>query len=108
METGLVVPDAPALSWSKTRSRRRFGHMDDAHGCIVISRVLDDPDVPEHVLDFVVYHELLHIVHPPVRGSGSKRIIHHKAFRDAEARFARRDEAEAWLTRLATRGARRP
>lgn len=101
METGLALPEAPRLSWSPTASRRRFGHQDAAHDCIVISRVLDDPDVPEFVLDYVVYHELLHIAHPPVMGTGNKRIVHHKTFRQAEARYPQRKEAEAWLTRLA-------
>lgn len=102
LEVGLDLPDGPPrLSWSKTRSRRRFGHQDPDHDCIVISRVLDDPEVPAFVLDYVVHHELLHIVHPPRQGSGGKRIVHHKAFREAEARFPRRDEAERWLERLA-------
>ncbi len=101
LDMDLHVPDAPRLSWSPTRSRRRFGHHDPAHDCIVISRVLDDPKVPSFVLDFVVYHEMLHIALPPKQGSGNKRIVHHKAFREAEARFPRRDEAERWLARLA-------
>ncbi len=54
----LALPSAPRLSWSKTRSNRRFGHQDPDHDCIVISRTLDDPKVPEFVLDYVVYHEL--------------------------------------------------
>ncbi len=112
MDMNLALPDAPKLSWSRTRSRRRFGHHDADHGVIVLSRVLDDPKVPEFVLDFVVYHELLHILHPPLMGSGGKRMIHHRAFREAEARFGQRAEAEAWLQRLASarpvkRGVRR-
>ena len=101
MDLGLVLPSAPRLSWSRTASRRRFGHHDADHGVIVLSRVLDDPGVPEFVLDFVVYHELLHILHPPVMGSGGKRMVHHRAFREAEARFPQKAEAEAWLGRLA-------
>ncbi len=122
MDLGLVLPEAPTLSWSRTASRRRFGHHDPDHQVIVLSRVLDDPEVPEFVLDFVVYHELLHIVHPPVPGSGGRRVVHHEAFREAEDRFPRKEEAEAWLRRLAApvtrrsprgprapgRGARRP
>ncbi len=102
MDMDLVLPDAPKLSWSRTRSRRRFGHHDADHGVIVLSRVLDDPGVPEFVLDFVVYHELLHIIHPPMMGSGGKRMIHHRAFREAEAKFEKRAEAEVWLQRLAS------
>lgn len=101
MDLDLHLPEAPKLGWSRTRSRRRFGHQDSDHGAIIISRVLDDPKVPEFVLDYVVYHELLHIVIPPRRGSGSKRIVHPKEFKQAEARFPKQAEAEAWLSRLA-------
>lgn len=100
MEMDLIL-EAPKLSWSERPTRRRFGHHDPDHDCIVISQTLDDPKVPEFVLDYVVYHELLHIVHPPKIGSTGKRNIHHKAFREAEAKFPRQRDAEEWLTRLA-------
>lgn len=99
MEMDLIV-EAPKLSWSEKPTRRRFGHHDADHDTIVISQTLDDPKVPLFVLDYVVYHELLHIVHPPKIGSTGKRNIHHKAFRVAEAKFPRKDEAERWLTKL--------
>jgi len=101
LDRGLDLEEAPRLSWSRTRSRRRFGHHDADHGCIVISRVLDDPKVPEAVLDYVVPHELLHILHPPRTGATGRRNIHHKAFRDAEARFPDRARMERWLSALA-------
>lgn len=101
--TGLALPNPPRLSWSKTASRSRFGHQDEAHDCIVLSRILDDSKVPEFVLDFVVYHELLHIAIPPRRGSGTKMIMHSREFRAAERRFPQWREAEKWLDRLARR-----
>ncbi len=102
LDFDIGLPSAPTLSWTKTESRNRFGHHDSDHNAIVISQVLDDPDVPEFVLDYVVYHELLHILIPPRMGSGSKRIIHPKEFKDAERRFPRWQEAEAWLSALAS------
>ncbi len=99
----LTLDHAPKLGWSKTRSRRRFGHQDPDHHCIIISRVLDDPSVPDFVLDYVMYHELLHIVIPPTRGPGGRRIVHSRAFKEAEARFPRQVDAERWLARLAKR-----
>ncbi len=104
LEMDLAVPQAPTLSWSKTRSRRRFGHWDADHGCIVISRVLDDDQVPEFVLDYVVYHEILHVILPPERGGGltGRRRVHPPEFKAAERRFPRWKEAEAWLGRLAS------
>lgn len=100
MDMGLVLPQVPKLSWSQRMSRRRLGHWDPDHGAIVISQVLDDPRVPEFVLDYVVYHELLHILHPVRMGSGSKRRIHTAEFLRDERRFPRHEEGEAWLRRL--------
>jgi hypothetical protein len=100
MDMGLVLPQVPKLSWSQRMSRRRLGHWDPDHGAIVISQVLDDPRVPEFVLDYVVYHELLHIVHPVRMGLGSKRRIHTAEFLRDERRFPRHTEGDEWLRRL--------
>lgn len=102
IQMGLRLRDPPVLSWSKERSRNRFGHYDKDHGCIVVSRVLDSARVPRFVLDYVVYHELLHLVHPVEYGPGRRR-VHTKPFLADEAKFRKRDEAEKWLGRLARR-----
>ena len=103
LDMGLQVPQVPTLSWSKTVSRHRFGHWDPEHKAVVISQVLDDPRVPEAVLDYVLYHELLHIVHPVVMGQGSKRRIHTAAFRRDERKFPEWQECERWMAKLARR-----
>ncbi|HEX9928031.1 MAG TPA: SprT-like domain-containing protein [Pyrinomonadaceae bacterium] len=90
----------PVLSWSQTKTRRVFGHQDAVHDTIIISRTLDDARVPQFVVEFVLYHELLHVVHP-MRVVNGKRRIHSAAFRRDERRFARFEEAEKWLERLA-------
>lgn len=101
LDLGLELPRVPTLSWSKTVARHRFGHWDPEHNAVVISQVLDDLDVPEFVLDYVLYHELLHILHPVKLGSGSKRIVHSAAFRRDERKFPRWKEADAWINKLA-------
>ena len=103
LDLGLVLPKVPTLSWSKTVSRHRFGHWDPDHNAVVISQVLDDPAVPEFVLDYVLYHELLHILHPVKMGSGTKRIVHSAAFKRDERRFPRWKEGEEWIRKLARR-----
>jgi hypothetical protein len=92
--------EQPILSWSQTKTRRVFGHQDAVHDTIIISRTLDDAEVPQFVVEFVLYHELLHVVHP-MRVINGKRRIHSAAFRRDERRFARFEEAEKWLERLA-------
>lgn len=106
LDMGLTLAKVPTLSWSKTVSRHRFGHWDADHNAVVISQVLDDPKVPEFVLDYVLYHELLHIVHPTRMGSGTKRIVHSAAFKRDERRFPRWREGDDWIRRLARRRAR--
>ena len=103
LDMAITLPKVPTLSWSKTVSRHRFGHWDADHNAVVISQVLDDPGVPEFVLDYVLYHELLHIVHPTRMGSGTKRIVHSAAFRRDERRFPRWKEGDEWIRKLARR-----
>lgn len=101
LDMGLDVPLTPKLSWSQRVSGHRFGHWDPDHQVIVISQILDDPEVPEFVLDYVVYHEILHILHPVRMGSGSKRIVHSAAFYRDERKFPQWQEGEKWINKLA-------
>jgi len=103
LDMGLVLPAIPKLSWSQTVSRNRFGHWDPDHQAIVLSQVLDDPRVPEFVLDYVLYHELLHIIHPVRMGSGTKRRVHTPEFKRAERLYPRWKEGDEWIVKLAGR-----
>ena len=87
---------APVLTWSARQTFRTLGHHDAAHKTISISRSLDDRRVPRYVVEYVVYHEMLHIKHPTVHHNG-KRYNHTPAFRRDEENFAYFDEAEKWI-----------
>jgi len=89
----------PRMSWSQTKTRRILGHYDPAHNAIVISRIFDHPGVPRHVLEYIVYHEMLHLKHP-VRLRGSRRCVHSAEFQAEEKLFPRVSEANAFLKRL--------
>jgi hypothetical protein len=106
MDLDLRLPQVPKLSWSKTVAGHRFGHWDPRHNVVVVSQILDDEQVPEFVLDYVLYHELLHILHPVRMGSGTKRIVHGAAFRRDERKFPRWQEGEEWIGRLARKSRR--
>ncbi len=108
LDMGLTLPRIPTLSWSKTVARHRFGHWDPHHNAVVISQILDDEGVPEFVLDYVLYHELLHIMHPTKMGSATKRIVHSAAFKCDERKFPRWQDGEMWLRKLASRRITRP
>ena len=89
----------PRMSWSQTKTRRILGHYDPAHNAIVISRIFDHPNVPSYVLEYIVYHEMLHLKHP-VRLRGSRRCVHSPDFQAEEKLFPHMAEANAFLKRL--------
>jgi hypothetical protein len=74
------------LGWSLRRSRRRLGHYDPAHRTIVIDRRLDLPVIPEYVVAYVVYHEMLHAWLGEEERGGIFH-VHHPRFREAERRY---------------------
>jgi predicted metal-dependent hydrolase len=89
----------PRMSWSRTRTRRILGHYDPAHNAIVISRVFDQSAVPGYAVEYIVYHEMLHLKHP-VRLRGSRRCVHSAEFQAEEKLFPQLAEANAFLKRL--------
>jgi hypothetical protein len=89
----------PLMSWSQTKTRRILGHYDPAHNAIIISRIFDHFAVPAYVLEYIVYHEMLHLKHP-VRLRGSRRCVHSAEFQAEEKLFPRVAEANAFLKRL--------
>jgi predicted metal-dependent hydrolase len=89
----------PRMSWSQTRTRRILGHYDPAHNAIVVSRIFDHFSVPLYALEYMVYHEMLHLKHP-VKLRGSRRCVHSAEFHAEEKRFPRLAEANAFLKRL--------
>jgi len=89
----------PQMSWSSERARNRLGHYDPAHNAIVISQVFDHPRVPEYAVEYIVYHEMLHLKHP-VRLKGSRRCVHSSEFQAEEREFPQLEIAKKFLTLL--------
>jgi predicted metal-dependent hydrolase len=89
----------PLMTWSSQRARNRLGHYDPAHNAIVVSRVFDHPQVPRYVVEYIVYHEMLHLKHP-VKLRGSRRCVHPPEFQAEEKRFENVDAAKEFLKRL--------
>jgi predicted metal-dependent hydrolase len=89
----------PRLSWSPSKTRRILGHYDPAHNVIIISRIFDHPGMPRYILEYIVYHEMLHLKHP-VKLRGSRRCVHSAEFQAEEKLFPRVAEANAFLRRL--------
>ena len=92
--------EKPTLTWSQRRTRRILGHHDAAHETVVISKTLDARDVPEWFVEYILYHEMLHIKHP-ARLINGRRYYHTNAFRTEEQRFPHYRAAQEWLDRFA-------
>lgn len=89
----------PQLTWSNVHSRRRLGHYDPAHNAIVISKIFDDPRVPRYAIEYLLYHEMLHLKHP-VKLRGSRRCVHGREFQAEEKLFPKLELALAFLKQL--------
>ena len=86
----------PRIGWSMECSKTILGHHDPAHGSITITKSLDSNHIPRLLVEYLVFHEMLHILFP-IQGKGTRRVIHSHEFRKAERRFAHYSEARRLL-----------
>ena len=86
----------PELTWSEGMAKRALGHYDAAHNTIVVSRVFDRPSSPRYAIEYLLYHEMLHLKHP-VRMRGLRRCVHSREFKAEEARFPQLTDALAFI-----------
>jgi len=89
----------PILGWSPYASRTMLGHYDPSHNAIVLSRTLDRPDTPRLAVEYVLFHEMLHLRYP-AEHNGARRRVHTRAFKDAEKQFEQLAEAKRMLRAL--------
>lgn len=91
----------PRLIWSQINTYRKLGHYEPARDRVMIALTLDDARIPEFVVTFVLYHELLHKSHGATWVNG-RRMVHTPEFRRDERKFKLYKEAEEWLKKLAS------
>jgi hypothetical protein len=89
----------PRLTWSKTLTMRKLGHYRPSTDTVMISKSVDTPAAPDYVVDFLMYHELLHRV-LGIKEVNGRRRIHTPRFRAEEKRFKQYEQAEAALQKL--------
>ena len=90
----------PHIGWSTRNWRRQFGCYDPGPNQIVLNRRMDHPRVPQVAVEYVLYHEMLHVKHP-TRRSGCTLLSHSPEFRAEEKRFPEFDRARKVLDQLA-------
>lgn len=89
----------PLLTWSEHKARRLLGHYDAAHNTIMISRVFDLRNTPRYAIEYLMYHEMLHLKHP-VKVRRGRRCVHPRAFQEEEKLFPELERAKAYLKEL--------
>lgn len=91
-------------AWLRAGKRRRrsasihlrLGLCDPATQSLLVSRRLDHPFVPEYVIEHVLWHEMVHVLRPPIVVNGRRR-IHHAAFKRLERSLPEHALAEKWI-----------
>jgi hypothetical protein len=90
----------PQIGWSTRNWRRQFGCYDPGPNQILLNRRMDGPGIPRFAVEYVLFHEMLHVKHP-TRRSGCSLVSHSREFRQEEKRFAEFERARRFLDRLA-------
>ncbi|KYK31469.1 MAG: hypothetical protein AYK19_03740 [Theionarchaea archaeon DG-70-1] len=92
--------EKPVLTWSVKRAKRTLGRYDPDRDIVFISRMLDSLKVPEELLDFIMYHELLHKKHG-IKKEGRRRRIHTPQFKADEKKFRNYQKMKTLMEKLA-------
>ncbi len=86
----------PRLGWSARPWRSQFGCFDPSLDQIVMNNRLDREDVPSYAVEFILYHEMLHVKHP-LRAAACGLQAHSAEFRAEEKRFKQYERARKFL-----------
>ena len=84
------------LGWSKNKSYTRLGYYDRERDLLVLSKIFDSKKVPQIVLEYLLYHEMLHIFIPTTTLNGRRR-IHPPEFRQLERKFPDYPQIQNWI-----------
>lgn len=86
----------PRLTWNQILTKRKLGHYERTRDRVVISRTLDQQNVPRMIVELVLYHELLH-KHLGVQFVNGKFRAHTPEFRRSEQKYQHYQAAMKWI-----------
>ncbi|OLS15295.1 MAG: hypothetical protein RBG13Loki_1076 [Promethearchaeota archaeon CR_4] len=84
------------ITWGKRTTYKRFGLWHAQSRVIEVSKTLDAPSVPVYVVNFIVYHEMLHAI----RGIKQSKRPHNVTFRNLEKKYPQYKEANEFLSKI--------
>ena len=93
-----------SITWGKRSSqyavrKTTLGSYRKKTNTIRINTILDRRKVPRYVVEYVVYHEMLHAVIDTIVENG-RRSIHSKEFNNREREYRNYDKAIGWEKRV--------
>ena len=86
--------------WAGKILKKRLGscnYRDYDDYYVILNPALDDPSVPEYVLEKIIYHELLHVYDYTHSDPVWPKTCHNRTFRESEATYPNFIEAKEWL-----------
>jgi hypothetical protein len=89
----------PLLRWSRNGALTKLGEYHALQHSIVINRRFDDEDTPPYVVEYLLYHEMLHVKHGAEVHRG-RRVVHTRGFSEEEKRFKEFGAAKEWIRTL--------
>lgn len=81
----------------KNRTRCSLGLYYDAVKLVKVHRLLDAVSVPEYVVEYILYHEMVHAVCPAYIDDQGINRMHSPEFKKMEKRFEQYTLAQKWL-----------
>jgi hypothetical protein len=86
----------PIRVWLRTQSTLACIQDHGQSATICLHSVLNHPQTPRSVVEFILCHEMLHLMFPPREVDG-RRTVHPPEFWEAEKRFPHRTESWSWI-----------
>lgn len=100
------LQELPAIKWSRGRIKPRYrrltlGLYDITRNEVRVHPLFREKPIPEFVLDYIIFHELLHYQDRRElrrnRWFRGRRKVHDKAFHDREKSYPRHHEAALYI-----------
>jgi len=91
--------EQPRLRWSGREATRRLGYYHPDSDTITLSHFLDQKGIPAYVVEYVLYHEMLH-KKLGLKEVNSYRVAHTTHFKKLEKSFKQASAAEAFLKHI--------
>jgi predicted metal-dependent hydrolase len=88
--------EKPNLQWGK-HATRKLAHYNFHDDSVTVSSIFID--VSEHILDYIMYHELLHKFHKFKHNNG-RSLFHSKEFRQDESKYPNHQQVEKEITTI--------